>query len=193
MTATPDEIEVINKPPQEDSIDPILGGSGWLVGMFFPTFRQGRHERYGPIILSIQAGSNNYCEPRDTYLPNLTDYSEVEIALLDLRETMAMPHSDFFHRGAWTTPKRLGIEGFGRMFQNDDVEGWVKWDEIDQLREALAYWYGGKNEFVLAHRKLTIEGYTEKEWGVFKKVGPEGVAIARAYQSSQHMETDDDD
>lgn len=181
MSNQPDEVIFFNEPPQ-----PINPANPYGISIY----RQGTHERFGPIILSIQAGYGNYADPRDTYLPSLADYSRVEIAMWDLREESRPDPWDkrqppFQSLGAWTKPRLIGLEGFDELLDGDDVEGWVEWDEINRLRDALASTFGGDDSYSLDQHGRNRDGYNSDEYDIFLKAGPMAVELHRQHEEGR--------
>lgn len=181
MSSQADEVDFIHEPPK-----PVNPDNPYSLNIY----SQGVHERYGPIILSIQAGYGNYCDPRDTYLPHLADYKRVEIAMFDLRyesEPSSWDTSGFLPLGAWTKPHKIGLVGFDELLASDDVEGWVEWDEVNRLRDALAQFYGGRDDdpFSLAQHGRDRNGYNREEYDIFVKVGPMGVDLNRQHNEGR--------
>ncbi len=82
-------------------------------------------EVIGKYRLSIQANAMAYCEPRQT-LPNLEDYTEVEVAILNA------------DKGGFVHPRELGMptEVF-EYFDCDSVGAWVPWDAVVKIRDHL--------------------------------------------------------
>lgn len=92
--------------------------------MFTPPGYVRPAETYGDIELSVQGSPSHYCSPRE-YLPNLGDYSMVEIA--------------FFYKGKRVHPSVAGIDGFDDLFEKGrgPVAGYVPLAKVEELRQAI--------------------------------------------------------
>ncbi len=97
-----------------------------------------RHgERYGDVVLSIQASSWHYCTPKTDGLP-LEQYEEVEVAVVGPEHEWTLRDG----RTVRTTlylPSQIGVEGFDHLFSDNEapVAGWMSWEDVERLRAAL--------------------------------------------------------
>ena len=92
---------------------------------------------YGNVILSIQASTIHYCNPRRDGLP-LEEYESVEAVL--------------FRKGAespFLKPSDVGLDpALDRLFSNiqtnsgDPSGGWLLWDNVHALQAALETKFG---------------------------------------------------
>lgn len=81
-------------------------------------------ERYGPVLLSVQASASHYSRPRVDGL-ELDAYEAVEVGLL--------------HDGRLCRPSEVGVRGFDHLFEagNNPVAPYVPQEEVARLRAAL--------------------------------------------------------
>jgi len=84
-------------------------------------------EQYGDVRLSIQASRSHYCSPREDGLP-LGDYKSVEVGLLRDGNNNGNP---------FIKPSAIGAPELDHLYGHDDVAGWVSWEDVNLLRDAL--------------------------------------------------------
>jgi hypothetical protein len=87
--------------------------------------------RVGNFDLSIQANCRVYCTPRYHVGKEPADfYDAVEIAVWPAATARAW--------GVWSTPKNTpALEQFAQVWNGQDVAGWVSWEDVQRVADAL--------------------------------------------------------